>query len=557
MQYPNLFKSVFILLTLIFFGCSNEQNEPKESNHLGEIHFQVTGDFEAQPFFEEGLLLLHSFEFEDARAAFVKAQELDSTFAMAYWGEALTYNRPLWRSQDYQKGKAVLDSIGPKIEAILSEKCTDVERDLWHSLKFLYAEEGDKNTRDKAYSEYLGELNEKYPNNHEVAALYALSVLGAVPVGRDEKEYEKGAIIAKGILEENPKHPGALHYLIHSYDDPTHAKLALNAAHNYSKVAPDAAHALHMPSHIFVALGMWDEVVKSNIASWEASVNRMHRKNLDNDAQSYHAFHWLLYGYLEKGKFDEARKILEDMVVFTDTLPSKDARSYLVRMKGNYLVETGDWESEIADIEVDLDELNIVSNATYSFINGMIAFVNKDLSNLKEIIKTMEDNRGNAGMFVADGGSTMCGSSSRYEPNQLDIDQAHIFEMELHALEAQLQNDISSTEKWLKAACDLQGKISYSYGPPVIIKPTFELYAEWLLEQNRPKEALTQFEKAWDRGPNRPAILIGKIKAYQMIGDQENLKKSMNELANTWKDADPKIKSKSPLKEKQFSEKTI
>ena len=367
MQLSKFFYALFIFLFIIFYACSNEAPEKQEENHLGEIHFKVTGKDEAQPHFEEGLLLLHSFEFDDARTAFLKAQEIDSNFIMAYWGEAMTYNKPLWRIQDYQDGKAVLDSMNTKAETVLTEKGTEIEKDLWNSLKVLYAEEGDKNSRDKAYSDYLGKLYKKYPKNHEIAAFYALSVLGAVPVGRDEAEYEKGAKIAQGILEENPKHPGALHYLIHSYDDPSHAQFALNAANSYSKVAPDAAHALHMPSHIFVALGMWDEVVSSNIASWEASVNRMKRKELDNDARNYHALHWLQYGFLQHGKYEAARNLLKDMVIYTDTLPSKRARGYLVYLKGTYLIETDSWEGDVANIEVDLEELNIATKSRFDF----------------------------------------------------------------------------------------------------------------------------------------------------------------------------------------------
>ena len=129
----------------------------------------------------------------------------------------------------------------------------------------------------------------KYPEHHEVAAFYALSLLGSSKSRKDDDNYEVGAKIAQSIISENPHHPGALHYLIHSYDDPDHATLALDAANRYSKVAPDAEHALHMPSHIFVALGMWDEVINSNIASYEASVVRMKKKELDNDARGYHA----------------------------------------------------------------------------------------------------------------------------------------------------------------------------------------------------------------------------------------------------------------------------
>lgn len=557
MQHIKFFIAVFTIFILAWSGCANEQKEQLQTKNLGELQFEVTGNPDAQPHFEEGLLLLHSFEFEDARAAFQKAREIDPDFAMAYWGEAMTHNHPLWRNQDYEKGRAVLDSAGTRIEAILAEKGTEIERDLWQSIKTLYADEGDKTSRDKAYSEYLESLYKKYPSSHEIAAFYALSVLGAVPVGRDEKAYGLSATIAKGILEENPKHPGALHYLIHSYDDPAHAQLALNAAYSYSKVAPDAAHALHMPSHIFVALGMWDEVVSSNIAAWEASVNRMQRLDLDNDALNYHSYHWLLYGYLQQGKKEAAQGILEKTMVYIDTLPSKRARSHLVDMKGTYLAETGDWNGEFSNFEVNLDDLNITARAAYQFMNGMSAYTENDQEKLKSVISAMRTERETSAMFITNGGAPMCSSgSSRFEPNQLDIDQAHIFEMELLALQANMNNNQKTAEKWFQAACELQENTSYSYGPPVIMIPSFELYANWLLEQNRPKEALIQFEKAEERGPKRVSILKGKIKAYQMVNEAENemlIKKTLSEI---WKEADPALKVE-VLGKEQLSERAM
>ena len=195
----------------------------------------------------------------------------------------------------------------------------------------------------------MGELLKKYPDNHEISAFYALSLLGSVEDGRDDEIFGKGAKIAQGILKENPNHPGALHYLIHSYDDPDHAQYALSAADAYAVVAPDASHALHMPSHIYVAMGMWDKVVSSNENSYQASLNRMQRKNL-KDGRGYHAYHWLEYGYLQQEREEDARKLVQDLVIYTEENPSKYARTHLVFLKGTYLVETENWDSPIADI---------------------------------------------------------------------------------------------------------------------------------------------------------------------------------------------------------------
>ncbi len=273
---------------------------------LGVISIDVSGSPEAIPAFEEGLKLLHSFEFDDAGEKFRKAQEIDPDFAMAYWGEAMTENHPLWREQEFDKANEILNKLGETKEERRSKFKTEFEKDLFDAVSILYGA-GDKKARDQAYSDFMGELHDKYPDNHEVAAFYGLSVLGAVKGGRDLNQYGKGAKIVQSVIAENPNHPGALHYLIHSYDDPDNAPKALEAANSYAKIAPEAKHALHMPSHIYVALGMWDEVISSNVAAFAASEKRKAKKELGNDALDYHSLKWLMYGYLQKKEFAKER----------------------------------------------------------------------------------------------------------------------------------------------------------------------------------------------------------------------------------------------------------
>lgn len=525
MNIPNLLLLAIALLTLCCSGPKAEE-EKTAASRLGEVHLEVTGAVDALPFFEKGLLLLHSFEYDDARAAFRKAQEKDPGFAMAYWGEAMTHNHGLWHRQDYEEARAALERLAPTAEERLEKANTGLERDFLQAVEILYGE-GEKVERDKAYAAFMEKLYEKYPGNHEVASFYALSLLGAVPVGRDEEAYGKGASIAGGILKENPNHPGALHYLIHSYDDPGHAHLAKKAADSYADVAPDAAHALHMPSHIYVALGMWHEVVASNEASYAASVKRMERKGLDNDARSYHAFHWLLYGYLQQGRVEEARRILDQMVEYTEELPSKSARSYLIRMKGNYLVETETWDGPVADIEVGLDELNLSFQAIAHFLEGMKAYRNKDAAKMESLLEEMAFARQQASMSVNSEGVPMCGSAGSYgQANQLDIDQAYIQELELKGLHAMLKGQPQEAERWFKKATEVEDNASYSYGPPEVVKPSYELYGEWLLEQSRPEDALKQFERALKRGPKRARALSGKLRAAEALGQEEEAKEA-------------------------------
>jgi pentatricopeptide repeat protein len=505
-------------LTLSLFAC---QNKPAETRHsdsqLGELQFEASGSPAAQPYFEKAMLLLHSFEYEDARTEFLKAQEIDPDFAMAYWGEAMTYHHSIWQRQEYEKGRAALEKLGPSPAERLAKAPTEIERSFLQAVEILFGE-GGKFERDKAYAEFMSKLYNQYPGHHEVAAFYALSLLGSVPVGRDEEVYGQSARIAEGILRENARHPGALHYLIHSYDDPFHAELAKGAADRYAKTAPDAAHALHMPSHIYLALGLWDEVVASNEASYAASVNRMERMGLDHDARSYHAFHWLLYGYLQQGRVEAARRILDEMIGYTAELPSKQARAYLARMLANYAAETGDYTGPYSEVSVDLSGLNISHQAAAHFLQGMKAYRQGQGERLDAIISEMGVARQQAAMSVTNEGVPMCSAAGSYgAPNKLDVDHAHVMELELQALLALLRGNKTSAERYFKQAAELENNTSYAYGPPEIAKPSYELYGDWLLEQERYEEALQRFTQSLNRAPKRLLALEGRLKAARAL----------------------------------------
>lgn len=494
-----------LAITFLFVQCKDTTELPvEEENKLGEVHFEVTGSAEAAPYFHEGLLLLHSFEFEDAAEKFVKAQEIDSNFVMAYWGEAMTYNHPLWDERYSEEGTAALEKLADTKEERLALAQTDLERDLLEAVELLYAE-GDKIEQDIAYKNKMEEIYKQYPNHNEIAAFYALSLLGSSKSREEDDYYERSAKIVQGIIDENPNHPGALHYLIHSYDDPDHATMALEAAHRYSKVAPDAGHALHMPSHIFVALGMWDEVISSNVASYEASVTRMKEKGLDNDARGYHSFKWLMYGYLQKGNFDKAKEMVYDMKQYSEETPSSRARAHYIMMKADYLTESGQWTDPIANDSVDITEMNLILQSVQAFTQGMYGYKNDKKEILEMAINEMDSMLSIAETQVVIGSPKMCSGVSSYlqPPSESEVNSVKVLQYELQAFLALMNEDDKTAEMWMKEATTLQGATKYTYGPPVIVKPSFELYGEWLLDQNRIEEAQQQFEKSLERAPNR------------------------------------------------------
>lgn len=496
-------RCLMLLFLISILSCKNEK--PVES-YLGVVNMTITGKKEAVPHFEKGLLLLHSFEYYDSRESFRRAAALDPSMPMAYWGEAMTYNHSLWHNQNFDKGTAVLqrlEQVDPK--APISE----LEKDFIKAVKILYESDSIKSNRDKNYADFMGKLNKKYPDNHEIAAFYALSLLGSVPDGRDEHIYGKGALIAQGVINENPNHPGALHYLIHSYDDPQHAKLALSAADSYAEVAPDASHALHMPSHIYVALGMWDQVVSSNENSYQASLNRMEAKNLSHDARGYHAYHWLEYGYLQQGRTKEAKKLVEDMEVYTKEEPSVRARSHMVFLKGTYLMESEDWDGTIAEIPIEIADLNLTVRSQYRFIEGMKAFKNKNKKGLDTILNQLKKDLDKESYLVTYDDATFCSGADRNDTSPSMLVESEVMMYQLKALRSWLNEDKNSTEECLKQAILLDDSLSYSYGPPVIQKPTHELYADWLLQEKRVQEAKVQYELTLLKAPKRKKTMAG------------------------------------------------
>jgi len=498
-------KIVLFIVIVLLFSCKKQK---LKTDYLGIVNMTITGSEAALPHFEKGLLLLHSFEYSDAREAFLNAQKIDPKLAMAYWGEAMTYNHPLWSSQNYDKAVVCLERLKEN-----KQELTSLEEDFLKAIHILYQTKKTKKERDVLYAKFMESLQSKYPDNHEVSAFYALSLLGSVSEGRDYEVYGRGANIVQSIIDKNPNHPGALHYLIHSYDDPIHAKLALNAANSYAKVAPDASHALHMPSHIYLALGMWDEVVSSNENSYQASLNRMERKNLGNNGRGYHAFHWLEYGYLQQGRVEDARNMVLDLERYVEETPSTVARKHLIYLKGTFLMNTNLWDDPIAKIAIDISDMNVANRAQYHVIEGMYAFHSKDKNKLMAAIKSIQDDYDKESLLITYKGAQLCSGSSSKDTSSIDIAQTEIMLEQLLALLSWMNDDIELTEKYLIKSNELYNQLSYDFGPPFIQKPTNELYADWLLLQNRPKEAEEQYELTLKKATNRNIAVKGKQKA--------------------------------------------
>src|SRR5262249_53291108 len=285
---------------------------------LGLVSFPTSGAAAAQPAFVRGVLYLHSFEYDDAIDAFREAQKIDPAFAMAYWGEALAYDQPLWLNQQIDRARAALARLAPTRAARLAKAPTAREKGYLDAVELLYGQ-GDAAARHRAYAERMGALHAQYPDDDEAAAFYALALLSTIPEGgRNPDVSLKAGAIVSAILKKNPQHPGAAHYALHAYDDGEHAAKGLDAARIYARIAPASSHARHMPSHVFMTLGMWDEAAASDESAFAASVDLAQRKGLSASQYDFHALSWLHYEYLQQGRFAKARDAMAQVVAALD-----------------------------------------------------------------------------------------------------------------------------------------------------------------------------------------------------------------------------------------------
>ncbi len=501
---------------------------------LGQIEFPNSGAPEAQESFLRGALLLHSFEYEDSAEAFREAQELDADFALAFWGEALTHSHPIWGEDDPEEARAVLARFGASRAERLAKIADARERRLFDTVEILFGE-GTRVDRNRAYSAALEKLYVEYPDDLEIGSFYALSILGTSGGIRDIPTYMRAAAVGEVVFARNPRHPGALHYLIHSYDDPVHAPLGLRQARLYDKVAPAAAHALHMPSHIYVALGLWDDSVAANIASYQAADARRERKDLSVESRGFHALYWLEYSYLQQGRREEALELLRNMVRDEAESHSERTRSHLALMRAAYVVD-GSPDPSVAAIEVDTSELGADVVAADYFIDGYLAAEAGEFDRAREILREMSLAREAAD--AEDGVAGCCRPAAALDGSEvLDprFQAALTMELELDGWIRLRGGERDAALALLWEAARTEDLQAFDFGPPMTVKPAHELLAEACLGAGLYEEAQAEFQAALRRAPGRSRSLWGLWKAAVRTGDEALVLEGLAGFERNWK----------------------
>ena len=526
-----------IAFLILFFSIASFAGAQQ---NLGTIHFPATGKQEATPHFLRGVLLLHSFEYPDALEAFEEAIKLDPAFVMAYWGAAMTHTHPIWIEQNLEEARAILNKLDPSPEVRKKKATTDREKAWLTTIEVLYAE-GTKEERDLKYERAMADLARSYPDDLEASIFHALSVLGTAHKGRDFRIYMRAAGILEEAYQKAPNHPGILHYMIHCYDDPVHATLGLRPARKYAQIAPAAAHAQHMPSHIFLALGMWDEVVSSNDVSWKVADKRVQTKKLNLEERGYHYLYWLQYGYLQQGRYTGARKTLAIMEEDAKKSPTARILWHLMRMRAAQIIETGQSDGDVVAISADTSKVRSAVAAAHFFASGYAALKRKDLTEARKNLADLQ-----ALIKKSSEGSA---ESHHGAPRNYPLDQKilEIIVDELDAAVLYAEGKKEEAVDRMKKVATAESALTFEFGPPDIVKPSHELLGEMLLEMNKPQEAQSYFEMALERAPRRVLSLKGLALAAKEAGNEEIALKARNELKEIWKNADEAVRKLADL----------
>jgi tetratricopeptide (TPR) repeat protein len=509
--------------------------EPGDLRAAGKVEFPVSCAPDVQSEFARGVALLHSFFYEEARRVFTSVAERDPKCAMAQWGIAMTWWHPIWTPptpDEMSAGKAAIE------KAMATEAGTDRERGFIKALNVYYNTpdsssaaavgqscHGPVGPRDRviAYEKAMRQLRDKYPDDFEVQTFYAFAVLGvgyATPNDTTlSKQLEAAAILEK-LWKQNANHPGVVHYLIHCYDYPQFAQRGLAAARRYDSIAPWVPHALHMPSHIFTRLGMWEESIAANRASAEASRAYAAMRHRDaTEAEELHALDYMAYSYLQNAQDAEAKKIVDLAAKVRKTNPQLEfsAAYALAAIPTRYAFERNDWAAAAA-----LTVPTLPHWSSFPFMEALIEYGHAlgrahigDLDGARNAIARMQQLR-----------------DATKDP-KFDYFKSHL-DLQMRAASAWVvasEGKKNEAIEMLRQAADAEDTLGKHPVSPGAFIPIREQLGSLLLETGQSKEAQREFEAALKIYPGRFRGLYGAARAAEQTGDKENASRYYAKLA--------------------------
>jgi tetratricopeptide (TPR) repeat protein len=491
----------FFAVTLLLLGVTH--SGIAQSSRLGSITFPTSGTPTEQEHFVRGVLFLHSFEYDSAAVEFREAQRIAPSFALAYWGEAMTYNHPVWDQQDQAAALAALARLARSPAERALKAPTDREKKWLSAVEVLYGA-GTKAERDTLYERVMEAIAHEWPDDLEAQTFYALSLLGLSRTTRVVPTYMRAGAIALDAFARNPDHPGAAHYAIHAFDDPIHAPLGLTAARAYSRIAPGAAHAQHMTTHIFLALGMWNEVVGQNVIASRPDTMRW---------RPGHYTIWMEYGLLQQGRFRRAKGYVDLMERNMTRADPAAQLANLRLMRDQYVINAEQWSEP--NQQPDIAGANPLLAAVHRFTAGYAALKRRDLTQ--------------AGV-QADSLTKLAQS--------IGLPATRILELELSGAIAVATGDTAHGLGSLRRATAIEDTLPMEFGPPLIVKPTHELLGEIYLELGQPLQAQRDFERALALAPRRMRSLLGLARSATLAGNIQVANAAWDDLSDVLSLAD-------------------
>jgi len=461
------------------------------------------------------MLYQHSFWYRSSQRAFQEALKDDPSCAMAYWGIALSL---LWNPHAAPHAKNLAEGAAALAKGQAIGAKTERERDYLEALSAMYSdyEKVDHRTRVLNYLKAMEQVASRYPDDDEAQIYYALALnVGASPADKTYSNQLKGAAILEKIWARQPEHPGVAHYLIHLYDSPSLAKKGLEAARRYSKIAPDAAHAQHMPSHIFTRVGYWKESIDSNSAA--ARVAKADRELHDQ----LHAMDYLVYAHLQLGQDAKASAIIDEMRTIAGFSETFIAGPFaLAASPARYAVERSDWKAAAA-LEVRPNPLLHVQAVTY-FAKALGAAHSGDSGGAQAAISKLAELR-----------DQLREKKDAYWAEQVDIQWQVATAWSLN-----LAGKQDEALKTLSAAADSEDRTEKHPVTPGPLAPARELYGVMLLDRGMAKEALAAFEATLKKEPNRLGATVGAARAADKAGDATKAREYYTKVAELTGDAD-------------------